>query len=330
MKKLVMMFFIIFLMMMIIPNSFACNKTTKISQKSTHVVLKDIKTDIIIFRNKSFKISSSIKNSGNIKSKNFYLDYYLKSSDNNIYVGHLCVLGLDHGETRTITSSFKLPNSIRNTDYLVRIVADSTNQLHKENQTPNVFYSQKKVSVVTGKPVYITSDYIKNNAIDNAKVNTIVKCLKKRGLYALNYGLGPNKHYNILKNTAVPKDALIVNIYGGVCAGTIWEMAQPYYKKKLGTKKVFSIWINTKVDVKTIKFVKRAFDDNFTPKYGANGGFPDFNDLNKNGKFEPKLGEKDGLTYPGKLLDKNGYKYLYQKDGNMEKIVNAIYNQATN
>ena len=46
----------------------------------------------------------------------------------------------------------------------------------------------------------------------------------------MNYGLGPNFHYTVLKDSNEPKNAIIVNVYGGVCAGTIWEMNTKSYK----------------------------------------------------------------------------------------------------
>jgi len=332
MKKLIFLFILIVLLVFVNPATATPVKHAKIADNPTYdVVVKDVKTDPLIFKNKTITVSCTIKNLGKHTCKNFYMDYFLKSVNNcqNTYIGSKSIVGLGPGETRHITVSFKLPKSIQKTDYLVRIFADSTNQLNEQNKTNNIAYSQK-LSVVTGRPVYITSDCIKNKTKDNAKIDAIVAGLKKMGLYAVNYGIGPNKHYSVLKNIQVYKDALVVNIYGGACAGTIWEMTKPYYKKARGTRKVFSIWINTKINVKTVKFLKRASDDNYTPKYGEKGGFPNFQDSNNNGKFESKLGENDGIANPGKLLDENGYKYLYQQDGNVNNIVNAIYYQATN
>lgn len=333
MKRFVLIFIFIVVLMVLNPVNAGVDKHTKLSQNSSNnVVLKDIKTDSIIFRNKTIKIAGNLQNLGKNPCKEFFMDYFLKSVDNgqNIYIGSIRIGGLGSLGSRVINSTFKLPLSIKNGDYLIKVVVDSKNQLNMTNKTNNVAYSQKKLSVVTGRPIYITSDNIKNSSVDNARINAIVSGLKKRGLYAMNYGLGPNKHYSVLKNVVVPADALIVNIYGGACAGTIWEMTKPYYKKAMGTRKVFSIWINTDINVKTVKFLKRASDDNDTPKYGEKGGFPDFQDSNNNGIFEPELGENDGLKNPGKILDENGYKFLYQKDGNIDKIVNAIFNQATN
>lgn len=319
-------------MVLVNPVTATTVKHTKISNTPTcDIVVKDIKTDPLIFKNKTITISCSIKNLGNSKCKNFYVDYFFKSTDScqNTYIGSKSIVGLSPGEIRQITVSYKLPKTISKGDYLVRIFADSTKQLNETNKTNNVAYSQKRLSIVTGRPVYITSDCIKNNTIDNARIDAIVAGLKKMGLYAINYGLGPNKHYSVLKNITIYKDALLVNIYGGACAGTIWEMTKPYYKKALGTRKVFSIWINTNIDVQTVKFLKRSLDDKYTPKYGENGGFPAFQDINTNGIFEPELGEKDGISNPGELLEQNGYKYLYQRDGNVNIILKAIYYQAT-
>ena len=296
------------------------------------IIITKITAPTMVFKGKTIKISSTIKNRGNMKCAGFYVDYSFKSCKNgqNIYIGSSYINGLSSGQSKTQNLTFKLPQNISCTTYYVRILADSTNCLNETNKTNNVGYSLEKTSVVNGRPVYITSDNIKNVKKDNAKIDEIVKGLRAKGLYAVNYGLGPNKHYSVLKNVAVPKNAIIVNIYGGACAGTIWEMTQKYYKKALGTRKVFSVWINTKVNVGTVNFLKRSSDDNYTPKYGKKGGFPHFQDTNNNGIFEPELGEKDGIVNPAELLKKNGYNFIYLQDGNIDKIVNAIFYEATN
>jgi len=161
------------------------------------------------------------------------------------------------------------------------------------------------------------------------------------GLIAVNYGLGPNKHYNILKNISIPQNALIVDIYGGACAGTIWEMTQSYYKNLVVNRSVFSIWIGTPTNIANVKFLQRAHDDDFTPIYGTPGGFPTYYDIDKDGKFEygtgyvngiiypKKFNEVDGILYPAKLLINNGYHYLYQQNGDINTIVQRIIHEAT-
>jgi hypothetical protein len=106
--------------------------------------------------------------------------------------------------------------------------------------------------------VYITSDNINNTLEDNTRINNIVTALQQLGLFAVNYGLGPNEHYSILQNITIPQNALIVDIYGGFCAGTIWEMNQSYYKYYKGNRTVFSIWIDTPITLDDIQFLPRA------------------------------------------------------------------------
>lgn len=311
--------------------SYQSQIVSKSSNTTCDIIITKITAPTMVFKGKTIKISSTIKNRGNMKCTGFYADYFLKSCKNgqNIYIGSVYINGLGPGQSKTQNLTFNLPKNITCNNYYARILADSSNNLNETNKTNNVGYSLERTSVVTGRPVYITSDNIKNVNKDNARIDEIVKGLNAKGLYAVNYGLGPNKHYSVLKNVVVPENAIIVNIYGGACAGTIWEMTQKYYKKALGTRKVFSVWINTKVDIYTVNFLKRSSDDNYTPKYGEKGGFPQFLDTNKNGIFEPELGEKDGIVNPGELLKKNGYNFIYQQDGNIDKIVNAIFHEAT-
>ena len=104
-------------------------------------------------------------------------------------------------------------------------------------------------SVADKTPVYITSDNIINTATDNARINNLVVGLASKGIYAVNYGLGPNSHYSVISSSSVPQNALIIDIYGGACAGTIWEMTQKYYKNQVGKRTVYSIWINTATNI---------------------------------------------------------------------------------
>jgi hypothetical protein len=190
--------------------------------------------------------------------------------------------------------------------------------------------------------VYITSDNINNTLEDNTRINNIVTALQQLGLFAVNYGLGPNEHYSILQNITIPQNALIVDIYGGFCAGTIWEMNQSYYKYYKGNRTVFSIWIDTPITLDDIQFLPRAQDDNFTPLYGTPGGFPNFNDTNNNGIFEPRSEDLNGVIYPRKLLEKdglnnpalslinNGYTYLSLLNEDINTIIDSIFHEATN
>lgn len=152
------------------------------------------------------------------------------------------------------------------------------------------------------KPVYITSDNIINSGTDNARINSIVNGLRAMGLKAYNMGLGPNTHVQVLQSSQVPRDALVVDIYGGACAGTLYEMGSSWYKSIRGTKEVYTVfWPPAKV-ITGLPFLVRAHDDNFSPASFT------------------------GLAHPDQFLLKNGYNYLYS--GSISAIVSAIYNQA--
>ena len=83
---------------------------------------------------------------------------------------------------------------------------------------------------IWGKTVYITSDYISSNSADLARMNKIKEYLESWGVKAVVYGRGPNTHCSVLQSSNVPETALIVDIYGGACAGTIYEMGTSWYK----------------------------------------------------------------------------------------------------
>jgi len=119
-------------------------------------------------------------------------------------------------------------------------------------------------------------------------------------------------------------------------------MTKSYYKNYRGSRTVYSIWINTKTDISTLSFLQRAHDDAFTPLYGSgkSGAFPNFADTNNNGVFDigagyvngkiypTKLTEKDGIANPAQLLLANGYKFLYQQNGDITILINNILKQA--
>ena len=78
---------------------------------------------------------------------------------------------------------------------------DSTSIIKESNENNNVMNSTSMINIMDTtnyRPVYITSDNINNTSADNARINNIVAALQQLGLVAVNYGLGPNEHYNIL------------------------------------------------------------------------------------------------------------------------------------
>ena len=182
------------------------------------------------------------------------------------------------------------------------------NYYKTNNVLPN-YVSVKAWSTVTSivtqaRTVYITSDYINGATTDTNRINTIVNGLKALGINAINAGLGTNTHYSVLQDSSVPANALVVDIYGGADAGVIYEMGQSYYKKLVGTKKVFCVWIApSSVDITGLAWLPRAHDDNYDPASFT------------------------GLAHPDQYLLNNGYSYIYS--GDLNAVITAIYKEAT-
>lgn len=335
-----------------------CNSASAASPNTagTHLTVSASYPDLIVTRvtapvrgvkGCTISVPNTVKNIGTKSSGGFYVNFYMKTSSTspNIYVGRRYINNLNPGAINSQNTTIKIPQTMNSTSYYIRVYADFYKNVTESNELNNYMYSPTKISIISARPVYLTSDNIQSISKDNAKLDSIVAGLKSMGLVAVNYGIGPNKHYSILNNVTIPSNALIVNIYGGVCAGTIWEMNLPYFKNKIGGKKIFSIWINTLTDIdnltsiveytvvngktiaKYIPFLPRSHDDTFTPIYGKTNGFPDVYDINKNGVID--LPGEDGLMDPARYLKSWGYHYFYLQSGDVVTLVSRIFNEAT-
>ena len=315
----------------------------KINTKIKDLIVTNITAPVTGVKAKTIIVPNTIKNQGNTAAGGFYVYYYL-INNSYLYIGQRYISSLAAGASNSQNTPLSIPINITNSNYSIMAYADNTKLVIESNENNNYKYSSTKIQIIDGmnsRPVYLTSDNIINSDVDMAKLNNIVSGLKAMGLYAVNYGLGPNSHYEILKNAAIPENALIVNIYGGVCAGTIWEMTLDYYINLVRDRSVFSIWINTKTNIDNLNntLLPRSNDDDFTPKYGTFGGFPNWIDSDHDGKVDPakdtnndgiyEIRAEDGVIDPANLLKQYGYQYIYQQNGDIATIVNSIYKQAT-
>lgn len=224
-------------------------------------------------------------------------------------------------------SSFKTPNGWIQCSSLVFTYSKIIDFNKIENRLPYSTTMTNWINIVGQRPIYITSDNIINKDVDNQRINSIVSKLTAMGLYAKNWGLGPNTHVSILSSSSVPKNALIVNIFGGACAGTLYEMGTNWYRSIKGDRKVYTIFWPPALDITGLAFLPRAHDDNFTPLYGKPNGFPNEYDVDKDGVYEIGLpGREDGLAHPDLFLKNYGYKYIRSSD--ITAIANAIYKLA--
>ncbi len=211
-------------------------------------------------------------------------------------VGGLTTAQIKDGYSRVqkfYNTNYRLPNYV---SYGSKKVPITTFQKILATQNLKI-----KLFTGTSRPVYITSDNINNPSKDNARINSIVKGLKALGIKATALGLGPNTHITALKAN-IPKNALVVDIYGGADAGLIYEMASSWYKSLKGSKKVFTVYWPTAKCITGLSYLERAHDDNYDPS-----------------SFK-------GIAHPDQFLKKNGYNYIYS--GVIANIVNAIAAQS--
>ncbi len=153
------------------------------------------------------------------------------------------------------------------------------------------------------RPVYIISDHINNNAVDNARINTIIKALHESGVEEVyNVGVGTN-NYAILQNT--PGNAVIIQIMGGTCAATIYSMVnERYYLNLKGSRVVYPVWVYPSIDISQVSYLPRSGDD------GNHGNF-------------------QGIEDPAGQLERAGYQWTYWKtDTDLEKITREVSSKA--
>ena len=122
----------------------------------------------------------------------------------------------------------------------------------------------------------------------------IANKLRKCGWRVIVKGIGPGQHS---KNYKLVKNAVYMPFYNGLCAGTIYEMPLKYYGGVIKRNKAVLTpawytkdWVSDRMkqyrnDITKIKFLKRAWDDNFMPS-----------------RFK-------GLSYPANYMTKNNIKY---------------------
>ena len=149
--------------------------------------------------------------------------------------------------------------------------------------------------------VYIASDNINNLQTDTNRINQIINGLAALGVSATNWGVGSNEHITVLQSSSVPQNALVVNLYGGACAGTLYEMGGKWYKSIKGARDVFTVFLPRATDITGLAWLPRAHDDNFSPASFT------------------------GLANPDQYLANNGYRYVYSDD--IQTIINSIYRE---
>ncbi|WP_321421574.1 hypothetical protein [uncultured Methanobacterium sp.] len=204
-------------------------------------------------------------------------------------------------------------------------------QIYLFNQILATYYSSNSLPATATvkslcKPIWITSDRISDSLdADYNRLNAIVALLRSWGADANVFGVGPDTQNAVLRSSSVQDNALVVDIYGGACAGTIYAMAGSYYQGIKGSREVYSIWttenggwdinnLPTKAYNSGVNFLPRAHDDTFST-YLPDWGY--------NSKHE----WTDGLNNPDQFMTSHGFDYLVC-NGDITQMATAIFNEA--
>ena len=179
---------------------------------------------------------------------------------------------------------------------------DENIRLSSSKSTVTVVY-HKNPYKTKYRHVYIDAD----GGFSKSFLNTIAKKLRKAGWKVTVYGIGPGQHSINYKKV---KGGVYMPFYNGLCAGTIKEMAAKYYGGVLKSKGSVlapawytADWTSEKMkqyrnDISKITYLKRAWDDNFSPR-----------------SFK-------GMSSPAKFMTKNNIKYCVADT--TDKIVNQF------
>ncbi|EKF85116.1 Pseudomurein-binding repeat-containing protein [Methanobacterium formicicum DSM 3637] len=206
-------------------------------------------------------------------------------------------------------------------------------QIYLFNQILATYYSTNSLPATATvkslcKPIWITSDRISDTLdADYNRLNAIVALLRSWGADANVFGVGPDTQNAVLRSSSVQDNALVVDIYGGACAGTIYAMAGSYYQGIKGNREVYSIWttenggwditnLPTKAYNSGVNFLPRAHDDTFST-YLPDWGYNSKNQLT------------DGLNNPDQFMISHGFDFLVC-NGDILQMATAIFNEARN
>lgn len=142
---------------------------------------------------------------------------------------------------------------------------------------------------------FLVSDNIETETKDKTFLNNMKSVIEANGHDCKVVGIGSNLHTKAKQNGCSKNNHVWVCVVGGICAGTLKDMASKYAKNNRGD--AYLVWgIRTdhiKYDFENLKYLKRAHDDNFSPK-----------------SFK-------GLSYPVKYMNKNNIGRVYGSTAKM-------------
>lgn len=112
------------------------------------------------------------------------------------------------------------------------------------------------------RPVYLASDIIDGKARDLARLSQLEAILKKMGVPVLGKLVDPDAEYHI--SAQFKGDYCLAKIQYN-CAGTIYGYGTNYFKKIRANRPFVYINWSPKTKLENLKWLPRAWDDNFSP-----------------------------------------------------------------
>ena len=115
---------------------------------------------------------------------------------------------------------------------------------------------------------YLLSDNVETKSKDKQFLQNMKSVIEAAGHDCKVVGIGSNLHTKAKTYGCQSRNEVWCCVVGGICAGTLKDMASKYSKNNRGD--AWLVWcIRTdyiKYDFENLKYLKRASDDNFSPK----------------------------------------------------------------
>ena len=154
-------------------------------------------------------------------------------------------------------------------------------------------------NIAKNRPIVINIDNIHTYGADKRTMEDCATALRNAGYTDVRVsGVGPGYHTSDITSGRVPNNGVSFCIYGGYCAGTFWDMCQPYIQnhvKNRGIQIVFGFTNmpnyrrSQKNHLDKLTWLPRAWDDNFSGL--------------------------SGLSNPGQYITSRGIHYVYGDNG---------------
>jgi len=125
--------------------------------------------------------------------------------------------------------------------------------------------------------IHINTDNIFNKVTDGKMLKCFASEFAAKGYRVTIGGIGPNYHYSEVTQT--PQNGYYMPIFGGACAGTLYEMiSSDWYKSHLkakNAKMVVAFISPPSKNIHNLDWLPRAHDDDFSPSWFKGLSWPE-------------------------------------------------------